>query len=119
MGRLVPSPCACLPTPSWSPFAWPPATKKTHEPEALKGGSRHRSHPADRAGSEEAGPRDGHTQEPKTLPFGMVDVEEGAPGGGGPLPQGKPGSQTRREGYARQRGTARGGYDRARRGEAH
>ncbi len=33
-------------------------------------------------------------------------MEEGAPGGGGPLPQGKPGSETRREGHARQRKTA-------------
>jgi hypothetical protein len=35
----VTSLCACSPTPSWSPFAWPPATKNTHESEALKRGT--------------------------------------------------------------------------------
>ena len=55
----------------------------------------------------------------KTLPLGMVFVEAGAPGGGGPLPQGQPGCETRRENHGRQRRTARGGHDRARGGAPH
>ena len=62
-------------------------------------GSRSRSDPADRAGGEEAGSRDERTEKTKTFPTSMVFVEAGAPGGGRSLPQGKPGSETRREGH--------------------
>jgi hypothetical protein len=83
----------CLLTPSWpSPATRRPSKRK----EALKRGFGRRPDPPVGAGGAPPGARDRRAERAKTLPLGMVDVEAGAPGRGGSLPQGKPGSQTRR-----------------------
>ena len=84
-----------------------------------KRGSRRRSHPAERAGGEEAHPRHVHAEEPKMLPIEVVDVEADAPGGCGPQPQDEPGSQTRGETRARKKRDARDRRARARRSAPH
>src|SRR5215210_6659284 len=87
--------------------------------EGVKGGSRSRPDPPYGARGETAGAGYGRAEETKTLPVGVVFVEEGAPGGGRPLPQGKPGRSTHGETRTRQARATRDRHDRARGGETH
>ena len=101
------NPVPAWPTPSWSSSDSQPVTKKT-QAETQKGGSRSRSHPAERAGGEEAILAMAAPKSRRRFLLGLVGGEALAPSRGGPL-QAKPGStggQTRRENHGRHRRTA-------------
>ena len=78
-----------------------------------------RADPPDGTRSAPPGTRDGRAEEAKTLPVGMVGVEASPPGGGGPLPKGKPGRETCRPASAWHGGTPQGRGDPVRRGAPH
>ena len=59
--------------------------RATVEEEVLKGGSRSRPDPPEGARGASLGARHGRAERAKTLPLGLVGVEAGAPGRGGPL----------------------------------